>query len=168
MKRFIAFAMALTLVFALTGCSEKNVNENAAEIIKAMVFAPNDTLFDPDAIVSLGLGVQMSEGDRVKAEHASRAMEKAWEDAVGDCFEEGYFEKFLTSGGAYSFLTNAYTLDLTYKVTEIKLNENTDLGQSVKVVYEVNDKEVESVFELEIADSGLIRTVTAPRPDTGE
>lgn len=168
MKRFIAFAMALILVFALTGCSEKNVNENAAEIIKAMVFAPNDTLFDPEATVFLGLGVQMSEQDMYKAEQASKEMERMWKKTVGDCFEEGYFEKFLTSGGAYSFLSLAEELDLTYKVTEIKLNENTDLGQSVKVVYEVNDKEVESVFEFEIADSGLIKTVTAPRPDMGE
>ena len=130
------------------------------KIIDAMFNCPNEELFNPDASVSLGLGTSLTSEDIEKVETAAEKTIINWEKAVGDCFDEGYFEAFFKHGGGVKYHSLSATNQVSYEVESSELVENTDLGQLVKVSLKNGDKteEVEVHFTIN-EDNDLIRSV---------
>lgn len=143
-KKIFLLLLFVLLFRGTAGCNhadkEDVVSEQATKVIETMLTCPNQDLFNMDMFTVIGTDIPVSNEHNEKAKLANEKALKNWEDAIGDCFAEGYLEQFLSTGLPTKYLAESETTGATISIVEIQLDEKTETSEWVTVNLTVDDE----------------------------
>ena len=158
-RKFVIIAVAAVL---FTGCSAKTekqeVSEPAKAVLEAMFTAPNEDLYNENAISVIGEGVIPSDSEEGEKKEASKKIEKNWDDAVGKYFAESYLSDFVATTGT-KYLAEAVMDDVDCSVEKMDLIEKSEDSEMVEVSYRMGEDERTARLSIQYDDNGRIRAL---------
>ena len=165
MKKLICIIAAAVLVLA--GCAkEPEFSEHIEPVVSAMVNIPDETYFDPEATLYIGLGVDEPTEEEIKeAEKRAEKIQANWLVLGEKHFSPNCMAPFLNQGIAQMFHALA---DLEYaesmELKAIELAERSTQGDERVKVTVVIDGDREESFEMTFSydKDGMIDKVTLP------
>ena len=153
----LALLVAGTAGFFLVQQHKKTtISEPAKKVIEAILTCPNPDLYDPAAIVKLGLGVPpLSDERKAELKAVNERLTKNWDNLIGKYFAENCFNGFLTSAGVSYYQTISVEEDVKVTLKDMTLVEK-DFYEKIHVTVGLDDKEHVLEFVFQYNEKGQI------------
>ena len=121
------FLFLLMSVFLLPACSqqadEADKDAIAQPVLEAMFTCPNEELFDPDSISTIGVGTENALGPE-EIQALNESISQAWESKFASSFTEDGFDTFITSGNNILYHAMAAVSGSSIQVDSIETAES--------------------------------------------
>ena len=162
MKKKYFILLPLLLLFFGAGYfifkeASPKISEGATKTIEVMTTGPNRKLYNPEPMLSIGLGHNPTQAEKDKAKAASDERLANWEELLGEYYAPGCLDGFVTGFG-WVYLAKA---DSGSKITleSTTLEKKTDSYEIVLLELTVDDVPETLRLSFSHDENGLINRI---------